>query len=364
MFDKCHKYLLVLLMPVSILLGCGTQDFTFDDEQDEKTEVIEEASVEADVPEDKGVGGWWGIRHVKESFTDNEDDEVVIDENDEEVVVTQDPSAEVTPQGTAGWGNDDLAAGGGGDYEHALKLIREQNYSEARHLLSEVVEKNPSNSSAWRWLGDCEYNMQELAEAILAYEKALHLNHENYFAMRGLGFAHLHYGNEMWRAGKRKQAHAQYKKALKLLQACVRIYPADIEAMYGRSMAAEGASRRLYQSAITLYRRGSKQDAEAAANACIKVIDEGIGSARQRMYKNNDEVGPRTIVGGLFQRRGILLDTFGRTDAAVKSMEQAVKTYKSILQISPDNYLAKRELEKCDALVDKWQKKLAAEPML
>ena len=33
--------------------------------------------------------------------------------------------------------------------------------------------------------------------------------------------------------------------------------------------------------------------AESEARNCMEVIDEGIESARQRMYKNPDEVGPR-----------------------------------------------------------------------
>lgn len=248
------------------------------------------------------------------------------------------------------------------DFEFAMEKIKEVNYPQAKHYLLNVVKRQPNSSSAWRWLGECHYNMMELEEAINAFEKSLSIYPENYFAMRGEGFARTHYGHELWRNGKRDAAHDQYRQAMKLLQDCTRIYPGDLEAMYGRSMAAEGASRRLYQNAIILLRQGKRQQAEAEASNCVKVIDEGIDAARQRIYKNADEIGPRNIAGGLFQRRAMLQKAFGRLDEAVKNMQSAVDAYESIQKIDADNYLAGAELTKCKALLKKWETELDNQP--
>ncbi len=278
------------------------------------------------------------------------------------------PAADAAPAGDADdskrWNDADEKLNDP-DFEYAVKCIREQNYSQAKHLLLGVTARNPNSSSAWRWLGDCHYNLLELSAAVEAYQKALTIHHENYFALRGEAFAHLHLGHECWRAGtadKRKQAHEEYREAMKDLQDCLRVYPGDLEAMYGLSMAAEGASRRLYQNAVTQLKANNREVAEADARNCREVIDVGIEAARQRMYKNPEEIGPRSIAGGLFQRRATLQHSFRNYEEALENIGQAVKAYQSILEISPSNYLAKGELDRCQKLQDQWQKQKDSAP--
>lgn len=243
-------------------------------------------------------------------------------------------------------------------YRRANELIKQGNYREAKDVLVGIVNTSPQSSTVWRNLGDCYYNLLELSSAISAYEKALSINRENYFALRGAAFAHLYYGHDLWSAKDRAHAHSEYGSALKALQQCMRIYPGDAEAMYGRAMAAEGASRRLYQNALALLAKGDTRQAAAAARNCFEIIDEGTEAARQRINKSKDknEIGPRNVLGGLFQRRAMLCRSMQHNEQAEQSISQAIRAYESILKIAPDNVLAKKELKKCQTLDEQWGK--------
>ncbi len=364
------KLSVVCLGAAILLSGCGDESTIVIDDQTVETETV------ADTPDNKPSTekkdqGMWGVRHVRNLFhsDDNDNDaknEVTTTTTDDSISFSKtDKGAEFVEEKevtvTERWNPSDAELQDP-DYEYAKKAVRQGNYSEAKHLLLNVVKRHPDSTKAWSWLGDSHYNLLELEQAIQAYRKALTLYPENYFAMRGEGFARLHLGFDLWRSGRRREAHEEFRQSLKILQDCLRIYPGDLEAMYGRSLAAEGASRKLYQNAVSQLRRENKEMAESEARNCMEVIDEGIESARQRMYKNPDEVGPRSIAGGLFQRRAILQKTFNRLSSAVEDMEQAIKAYESILQISPDNYLAKAELKKCKSYLGKWEKELNAKP--
>lgn len=340
-----------------IFCGCGDEStIVIDDQQVETEQVTENQPSHKSKPR-----GMWGVRHVRGLFSgDDQSTEVtaeerIITDGDEEFI---EDKVETTEER---WNPEDENLQDP-DYDYAIKSIRQANYSEAKHLLLNVVKRHPESTNAWRWLGDCHYNLLELEQAIQAYRKALSIYPENYFALRGEGFSRLHLGHDLWRSGRRQEAHEEYRQALKILQECMIIYPGDLEAMYGRSMAAEGASRRLYQNAITQLKRNNKELAESEARNCLEIIDEGIESARQRMYKNPDEVGPRSIAGGLFQRRAILQKNFNRLPSAAEDMKQAIKAYESILNISPNNYMAKAELAKCQASLEKWQKIIDSMP--
>lgn len=242
------------------------------------------------------------------------------------------------------------------DYRTAKEWVDQGRYADAKPLLTRVANSSPRHSSVWRRLGDCHYNLLELSNAVSAYEKALRLNRENYFAMRGLAFAYLYEGHDLWAARNFAAAHEKYGAALKLLQQCLRIYPGDLEAMYGRGMAAEGASRRLYQNALALSAQGKRQQAAAAARNCHGVIAEGIASIEQRINKRTDEVGPRNVIAGLFQRQAMLEKEFGETEAAVRDIGMAVRAYGSVLKIAPEDAMAKKELAKCEKLQADWER--------
>lgn len=259
------------------------------------------------------------------------------------------------------WHGEDLS-----DLENNQEYLRGENalkshdYQTAKTVFLQLTLQRPGSSSLWRRLGDGHYNLLELSSAIGAYERAVTLNPENYFALRGLAFAYLYHGHDLWNTADKNLAHDQYGRALKLLQQCLRIYPGDQEAMYGRCLAAEGASRRLYQNALALQKKGDKEAAAAAARNCVEIIDEGIESAKLRINKNQEEVGPRSIIGGLFQRRAILNHQFNQEEHALQNMENATRAYDSILKIDGENILAKKELERCQTLMKQWEEKAAA----
>ena len=357
------KYLWVFLLPaILIFSGCGEPDIIVTDSAAESDDVTINETETIVTEEDDGVGGWWGVRHVKHAFsTDNNDNAASSTFTDENVpfsaTASEDP---VDPDEV--WMSEDKVVTDD-EYETAKNLVSEQQFAQAKSVLLNIIQRHPDSSSAWRWLGDCYYNLLELPDAIKAYQKARSLYPENYFAMRGEGFAHLHYGNELWRLGERRNAHDQYRKALKTLQECMRIYPGDAEALYGRSMAAEGASRRLYQNAITLLKDNRIQDAESEAGICVEVIDEGIESARQRLLKNPNEIGPIIITGGLFQRRAILLKYFKRYDQAADNMSKAIEAYEAVLKLSSNNVLAQKELDKCTKYQEELDTLLESEQM-
>ncbi len=340
------KYLWLLVGSLIIATsGCGEPDLIVTDStpQSEDISIDETETIVTEESDNSGIGGWWGIRQVKETFSSSNND---VDPNMDSNLPFSATASETPANPDDVWMSQDQATSDA-EYQRATELIAAQQFVEAQAILLDIIQRHPESSSAWRWLADCYYNQLQLAEAIRAYQKARSLYPENYFAMRGEGFAHLHYGNELWRLGNRKQAHEEYRQALRTLQECMRIYPGDVEALYGRSMAAEGASRRLYQNAITLLRAQRIPDAESEAGICIEVISEGIESARQRLLKNPDEIGPIIITGGLFQRRAILLKNFKRYAQALDDIDNAVAAYEAVLSISPDNLLAKKELEKC-----------------
>ena len=349
-----------LLSLLIFAAGCGEPDIIVTDSASEADDVIiDETETTTTVESDgSGVGGWWGIRQVKSVFKKDND----LDPNTDPAVPFSATASEEPTNPDEVWMSEDQATTDE-EYATAKELVAQQQFTEAKAVLENIIQRHPDSSSAWRWLGDCYYNLLELPDAINAYQKARSLYPENYFAMRGEGFAHLHYGNELWRQGERKSAHDQYRKALKTLQECMRIYPGDAEALYGRSMAAEGASRRLYQNAITLLRANRNEEAESEAGICVEVIDEGIESSRQRLLKNPNELGPIIITGGLFQRRAILLRNFKRYPMAADNIAKAIEAYEAVLKLSPGNALAQKELEKCRKYQEELDKLLENQPM-
>ena len=266
-----------------------------------------------------------------------------------------------------------------GDFAQGVRLVKSHQFAEAKTVFQSVSEQNPKSDEACRWLGDCHYNLMELQPAIDAYARATEINPNNYFALRGRGFALLYLGHDVWRAyeeacgrkeyeaaqGHLTQAHENYKLGLEVLQKCMQLYPGDDEASYGRAMAAEGASRLLYSNAVTLQKKSKKTEAEAWADNCMQIVDEGIKAAEVRIQKRPDEnpPGPRALVGGLFLRRAVLLKEFGQTDQALVDLDKAITMHKAILaEVDRNNVKAQGQFKQCEELKAKWQSEGGAAP--
>lgn len=256
------------------------------------------------------------------------------------------------------------------DFLRATELVKQHQFEQAKQLLANVTAQNPNHAEAYRWLGDCFYNLMELDDAVGAYSHARELDPTNYFALRGKGFSHLHLGHEHWRKyedalrSQRRDiaetalsdAHDNYKRSLELLQQALRVFPGDNEAMYGRAMAAEGASRKLYANAVGLLKKGDRQNAQAWAENCLDIIDEGIEAAKVRVREFPDRAGPRKLAGGLFFRRAMLLKAFGEKNMAMGELKKAIATQESILgEIDAGNQHALAELERCKQYLAQWE---------
>jgi len=61
-------------------------------------------------------------------------------------------------------------------YDEALELFKAKKYKESQELFSEFIKKNPDNDlsvNARFWVGDCLYNQNEFALAILEYQNVI-----------------------------------------------------------------------------------------------------------------------------------------------------------------------------------------------
>jgi len=317
---------------------------------------------------------WWGIRHISGKQKGEEKNE----SKPPKSAANQEKRKWWNPFGGKGdttgrQRGEDLKPASVGDFEKAKLLVKnERDFAGAKRLLIGVIEANPNHDEAWRWLGDCCYNLLEFTPALDAYNRAREINPNNYFALRGKGFVLLYLGHEKWQeydeAIKRKdgevaqanlsQAHEYYKLALETLQGCMQIYPADDEAAYGRAMAAEGASRFLYSMAVSLRKKEKFADAESWAKNCLLVIEEGLQAVEMRIRKAPNEMppSPRALAAGLFLRRAVLLKEFGQAEQALVDLEKAITVHRGILQeVDKNNAKAKVQLQQCEELRAKWQ---------
>ncbi len=265
----------------------------------------------------------------------------------------------------------DYASMGGPQFENAVRMVKENRFTEAKAILASETARNPANAAAWRWLADCHYNLLELDDAILCYQRSLERDHGDYYALRGQGFSYLHRGHEYWRrmqeevAQNRKDeaaatfslAHDDYKKALEMLGLCLRRAPNDGEAIYGEAMAAEGASRKLYSNAISYLKLGpdQRERAELFAENCLTVINKGIERSRERSRQVPGDSGPRALLGGLYLRKATLYHQLGKNDLALIELRNARDVQRSILdEIDKNNATAQRAVQEAEALWEQW----------
>ncbi len=280
------------------------------------------------------------------------------------------PPASPAPSPAAQFGGS-ASSGGSPQFEQAVSMVKESRFAEAKPLLLSETASDPNNASVWRWLGDAQYNLLELQDAINSYANALRIDPNDYYAVRGQGFAYLHRGHELWRKmmeelklGQRDQAaatfseaHDNYKKSLEKLSECLRRAPNDDEAIYGEAMAAEGASRKLYSNAISYIKLGpeNRNRAELFAENCIQVINKGVERASTRARENPGESGPRALLGGLYLRKAMLYHHLGKNDLALAELRNSYGVQKSIIdEIDKNNATALKGVQDCETYWAEW----------
>jgi len=251
----------------------------------------------------------------------------------------------------------------------------EEDFRRAKPVLENLVRAEPDNAAAYLWLGECHYNLMEFPEALAAFKRATELRPsaaDEYYILRGEGFAHLHYGIQLWKRmeeeradGRTEQAeetfsdaHQHYLSALYRLQACLRRTPDDSEAVYGRAMAMEGASRKLYSNAVSHLRLGpeGRERANLFAENCIEVIDEGLELARRRANdpKFQGETGPWALMGGLYLRKAMLYQQLGKIDLALAELENAAGAQSAIIAVDKNDVNTRRALLDIEEFRRQW----------
>ena len=264
-------------------------------------------------------------------------------------------------------------------FDEAVTMMEAAHFVNAMEILEELVLAEPTNAAAFRRLGECHYNLMEFEEALTAYERAGELRpnaNEGYYIQRGEGFAHLHYGHQLWKQMDRERgsgqlesaadtftsAHEHYKKALEILTLCLNRAPDDVEAVYGRAMAAEGASRKLWSNAISHLNYGQIERAHVFADNCIVVINAGLESAQRRASdpKFQGETGPYALMGGLYERKATLYQRLGKTDLALIELNNAMGAQRAVLNIDKHNATALEKLEGCEKYRLEWTSQTAA----
>ncbi|MDR3211689.1 MAG: tetratricopeptide repeat protein [Planctomycetota bacterium] len=261
--------------------------------------------------------------------------------------------------------------GGRERFNAAIQMVKDGRFSEAKPILLSETLAEPNNGEVWRWLGDSQYNLLELQDAIGSYQTSLRLAPDDYYALRGQGFSYLHRGHELWRkmmqelsqgdrdgaAATFSQAHENYKFSLDSLGECLRRAPNDDEAIYGEAMAAEGASRKLYSNAISYIKLGpdNRSRAELFAENCLQVINRGVERASDRARSKPGESGPRALLGGLYLRKAMLYHQLGKNELALAELKNSYGIQRTILdEIDKNNLTAQKGVRDCETYWTEW----------
>lgn len=228
------------------------------------------------------------------------------------------------------------------EFKKGVRLVQGGEFKEGKQIFLKLLEGNPNDAEGWRWLGDCQYNLMEFEKAIASYQKALKLNPSNYFAKRGEGLGLFHLGNQRWMGEKQEEAHKHYLQSEAILQECIRQYPADMDAMFGLVMVAEGKSRLPFREAIHHLAEGEQEKAEEAFRMCVQIIENGTNAAQivlVWMEAGNDVAKPALllhIAANLQERKAVLFDTFNHQAEAVEAIRHAVEFYRRCTELAPD----------------------------
>ena len=101
----------------------------------------------------------------------------------------------------------------------ALVYMKEKGFDAARELLNSVVEIQPNNNEAYKYLGYCYLMLKQYDQAIKSYSKGVEINELDWESHRGLGVAYILNGkNEKGEVDEasRKKALYHWRRSLEV----------------------------------------------------------------------------------------------------------------------------------------------------
>ncbi len=243
-----------------------------------------------------------------------------------------------------------------GSVAEAENLMRQQRHREAAQMLLSVTADETADPRPHALLGDCLYKLRRFEEARDAYGQALAIDAEYFPAVRGFGYVALSQGNRDYNANRAQEAFDNYNESLRRLRLAHRLRPGDDQVVYARAWAAEGVARFFYSRAINLQARGDLQGAETMYDKCMGFCREALdaGGAYQRTHLT--DALPRALIGRVRLRMAMLEHEFGRLDAALQHLDEALLAWRGILErVDADNETAHAEVRRLTELRTRWQ---------
>ena len=241
-------------------------------------------------------------------------------------------------------------------YTVAIDLMREGRLHEAEILLQDYLKDLPMHADAWRQLGDCEYNIDRVQEALYSYENALKYEPENYLAMRGKGVAALYLGYQCYDLQNLDKAHSFFQLSLSSFHACLEIRNDDKLSAYGQSLAAEGVSRKLYSIAKSALNTKNHDQAKKIIRNCMDIIDTAIAAAENRIKQKPGDDEAKMLLSSLLVRRAKILQPFGHIAEASGNLDEAMEIIEPIAKgTSVQKIAAENQIALCIGLKEMWR---------
>jgi Flp pilus assembly protein TadD len=97
-----------------------------------------------------------------------------------------------------------------------IAYVNTNRYEPARELLSEVVQTQPENLKAWRYLGFAALQLSNIEQALESYSSALAIDENDWQSLNGLGVAYMMVALEKTDNEFRDKAVLQWKLSLEL----------------------------------------------------------------------------------------------------------------------------------------------------
>ncbi|MGE5646948.1 MAG: tetratricopeptide repeat protein [Acidobacteriota bacterium] len=278
-----------------------------------------------------------------------------------------------------------------GDQQQSSR-VNDQMLKKAIEQYEKVVAVQPDDTDSWLMLGRLHKVAQNSADSEKAYKKALELDPDNEFAISGLAQVYSDLGDsrgalEMWKklaekdprpqalvalANAYEQAH-DYKSAAQTLRRALEAAPKDpeikknlaqdllmseqpdealklfeemaaaepnnaaiqiqlsriyrVKGDFAKAHAAQNRAREIAPDNLEVkYNEVNLLEAEGKLDAAIAQMKELLNATAKKSYTANDQ-----------SNRGILLNQLAALYRESEKIPEAVETYRSLIQLDPDN---------------------------